>query len=110
MYFYTQFCSQLLLNQHFDTDLSKQQIFISYQLFKQLVPAPLDAESVFFGGDYWLTLFAQSMAPPKQSKRKQPIKTCQCLYQIIGIGVFILRLSNLYLACRNSDEMDKIES
>ncbi len=41
-------------------------------LFKQFTFAPLDAESVFFGGDYWLTLFAQHKAPPKQSKRQAP--------------------------------------
>jgi hypothetical protein len=49
------------------------------------MPAPLDAESVFFGGDYWLTLFAQHRAPPKQSKRKHPSSTFPCLYQIVFI-------------------------
>jgi hypothetical protein len=43
--------------------------------FKQLMPTPLDAESVFFGGDYWIALFAQHRAPPKQSKRKHLSKT-----------------------------------
>ena len=44
---------------------------------------PLYAESVFFGGDYWFTLLAQPMAPPKQSKRNRPIKTYQGLYQSV---------------------------
>jgi hypothetical protein len=52
---------------------------------KQIVPTPLYAESVFFGGDAWLTLFARHLAPPKQSKRKHPIKTRQYLYQIAVI-------------------------
>lgn len=36
---------------------------------KQTKKAPLDAEKIFLGGDDWLTLKAQLVAPPQQSKR-----------------------------------------
>jgi hypothetical protein len=39
--------------------------FICLSIAAKPALAPLDAESVFFGGDDWLTLKAQHMAPPE---------------------------------------------